>query len=1597
MEAPRYGVDPDMAAMTIAGTTMESAVARFKRLKSAQEGSSVTPPSDNDAGMSSKVKPLLGLSNGRLPTGVSNRQLLPALKEPIPPLDRRSFETIDSALGESLSEADVPKQRSSVRDQTIAAHQDQYHGAGEVQLQKPPTMPSSTVIRSGRPSGSTTKEHTMVPNPQTGDNRNQLQADQAALSSNINTNVRTNASKDNGIRLAKVSEAIKARHRKHGSGDLPHTTSNGMASTEIRHDKEISGQGQSISKNSLSDGPRRQLFKGQHAIRSGSGAKIPASASRRSSTTEAIPHHAILYNSAYPHSTPKPRIRLLDTSRGPELDDPPSICKGDIELINIFTTCVQPAIETSMDRYRNSVLPSSLLLAMGKRVAKDTITEKFVDFLKRGDYRLDRPQKKLIRNYVKQNFAAGVKLAIEKIQAGTLKEAQAQHNSPAICSADSSLYGHESVHGRELPEDVLDTYSIDQRTDKAEHAEADTMAGLSNSNSTSRLEPTSTKLNSNVVPRRCILCRDGHLKCVPQGANCLACNKRGLSCTFRPQDVIFNVPFMGKENPSTTTQRRSVGPVTDRDNAALRAESLLVDNGPPDSRQACGQAEYSSRPTREQLQRHVYDVNEDLPKADPSSSQRSPHLPKPKSRTAFSPELELAMANATLSEPGGSAGFPRPYKSLTQGHFDFIRAECLLILHTLDSLDQLPCRIYPAETTDLYQQIKTRLGQPSEDRLTAIVQAVSIRSDPALVGRKKKNVRAFLVDIRDDTIPSCAQPKFAKPNFKVAEASRPKATISSLLRNRELGAADDPSTIASKGFARDSGLQGTLGVRIAEHIRPWKSWKGASSDVVTVAWAPNSLSYAAGAAAQSDENDLQYNRPNNLLFGQLEPNVVSELPDHCIDRPRPETISSGPNANLDVYRACDPMVYKTVTTVQFSPCGGLLYTASHDKTVKIWDVNRPGLPSCVETLDHDAHVTSLEVSTHFPQLFATAAQSIGESIRVYRPVQEALHGDSQPGFDFTSFTSTRAIKHRDWSIYPECVRFGVAPGSKHLLLGGFQEWVDQDFNPARQGHLCLWDIHTTAKISVQPHVSAIFAAAWHPQENLFICGGAPGSGVGLSYPRTTQSVVRLYDPRIKNSYTAEFECPGTDMQDVTFHPFSSYVTAGCTNGTTYVWDCRMPDYVMHRLEHGDPLQELAVNEDHLPYMKHRERYDTGIMLSIWGRGASLFYTGSSDGVIKAWDILRAPEDVCVRDVVQLPAGVQSGALSPDGMNMLVGDAVGGVHILSAAPTGLSVEDDSAGYHPDPITFVAANKKKNIAIEEVGTEGINEANELLRSGRLSFYPSFGVGKGPNYHNYFAKYARWANSGTGYNELRPEFDRQQAFNAAGVEQTAQSLRIRNIISARRSQLIAATEDIKPRLVSLGPPISFVANRRSGSIPSPKPRPPRTMTISPDPLEAVCPSAKASSVRSSKAQSATPKAASFSKPTAINTIDLDPYVSPAPTPSKKRKHTGSPSGSPCKHSKFEAIGYKNSPGPKRFPSTNTHDIIDLTGDDLDYSVAKPSVKATAAAVPDRKPRPYSGGAIRAKEEITEERVVEEEEEENLLSYEEWVEEDHWWPEGC
>jgi hypothetical protein len=103
-----------------------------------------------------------------------------------------------------------------------------------------------------------------------------------------------------------------------------------------------------------------------------------------------------------------------------------------------------------------------------------------------------------------------------------------------------------------------------------------------------------------------------------------------------------------------------------------------------------------------------------------------------------------------------------------------------------------------------------------------------------------------------------------------------------------------------------------------------------------------------------------------------------------------------------------------------------------------------------------------------------------------------------------------------------------------------------------------------------------------------------------------------------------------------------------------VWDTARGDKPIHILRHGEPIDE---------YRGDREREDVGVKFTAWGTTPDRFYTGSSDGVLKVWNV-RTSNKPLVRNLLEAPAPITAGMFCPDKSRLVVGDASGRVFMLS---------------------------------------------------------------------------------------------------------------------------------------------------------------------------------------------------------------------------------------------------------------------------------------------------------------------------------------------
>lgn len=189
--------------------------------------------------------------------------------------------------------------------------------------------------------------------------------------------------------------------------------------------------------------------------------------------------------------------------------------------------------------------------------------------------------------------------------------------------------------------------------------------------------------------------------------------------------------------------------------------------------------------------------------------------------------------------------------------------------------------------------------------------------------------------------------------------------------------------------------------------------------------------------------------------------------------------------------------------------------------------------------------------------------------------------------------------------------------------------------------------------------------------------------------------------------------------------------AGCTDGCSYVWDLRRPDRLLYTLGHGSSLMPL---QDDAPH----ERTDTGVRFLSWGQNATRLYSGSSDGVVKVWDVTRSSQDAFVKDLVTANSGIMSGAFNPDYSKIVIGEVKGTAIVLEVGRDDVPLNDaDKFQYH----TYYDNSDEENATLPPEHTDtASDEESDWLESGQLLIAPMEGLPRrqviqGPNYKGPF----------------------------------------------------------------------------------------------------------------------------------------------------------------------------------------------------------------------------------------------------------------------
>ncbi|KAL3427543.1 WD repeat domain-containing protein [Phlyctema vagabunda] len=784
--------------------------------------------------------------------------------------------------------------------------------------------------------------------------------------------------------------------------------------------------------------------------------------------------------------------------------------------------------------------------------------------------------------------------------------------------------------------------------------------------------------------------------------------------------------------------------------------------------------DYSSVRTRSRGQHNMGIQTPSIPNSQKSYSSSCTTRASLKPSNSSNPSLELKIMRIVGFHPEVS----RPYMDFTtrdlirQG-LNSDRARRLLSKHKTHIGDNLIhvdlCREEIAEILQLlpiksrFSKHESTLGivtvmRGQESRISEFASIINRKlktpgpgiSKQLLRERGPKAITAFLQDAAADLLNLAPQILRIQARDSVKPIVR--SPITSLLREREIGGR------TSARFSR--GLRSFKDVvrnELEDSLALVERWTDCCGDIFSLSWT-NEQAFICGATAHSDFHNMQYNKPGNLSVGSTSSRTLKAIPNHRIVRPTISSVENAQNALDSMRRTQDPWLYTSVVSTAYSATTGYSFTASFDKTVKVWSVETEGAAMVLEgTWAHEAKVNFV-VTSAYHRLVATSADVSNNAIRVYH-----LDEDDIARARYDTYTGERADEQADellrndtWAYFPAAIQWGRLERVSHLLLVGYSprslSGDDNDIpgDKSNTGELCMWNTLDGSKVSISAaRTQNVFEVIWHPTQPMFFAATSP---CGIFAP-DSRTQIQVFAQNESGSFILlkSLDCPACDINELTVLPNSiaqAYVTASCTDGKTYVWDTSQGDHAIHVLEHGEPI-ETPIHD--LP----REVTDAGVKFAAWGKSLNRFYTGSSDGELKVWNIKAPRGEAYLQTILSIPAGISVGVFSKDFSKLILGDSTGTVHLLSVDQTSededgieplhsnATVKDHrfrppkNLSQYPPKVLIHHPEPEPPCGYQASDTEdtAVEIARKYLDSEELIInpVPTIGAVQGPQYHN------------------------------------------------------------------------------------------------------------------------------------------------------------------------------------------------------------------------------------------------------------------------
>lgn len=532
------------------------------------------------------------------------------------------------------------------------------------------------------------------------------------------------------------------------------------------------------------------------------------------------------------------------------------------------------------------------------------------------------------------------------------------------------------------------------------------------------------------------------------------------------------------------------------------------------------------------------------------------------------------------------------------------------VRNTLGVSKSLPARSTQAGTPPLTRtRQKRKLALQNEDRSSRGIASSEVTSRNGKRTRQASRLSSFDSATHIEVHPP-RNPSNQATAFKATDLPRALGTPSAILPAVNLSRSIVFRAVDPIGnLLRQRELHGMTPVRARRGQSSFKAvatsyledcyvrqseWTDCSGTILSLTWT-SADAFICGAVAHSDLHHMQYNKPGNLLLGSISQDTLRSFPDHRLIRPIVSASQNASNAQEAMRQTQDPWLYTPVATTAHSEKTGYTFTASFDKTVKVWTVMADG--SSMElrgTWFHDERVNFVVTSQHHDRV-ATASESMSNAVRVYNLDDDAISDSPYDVYCGNKASSQgEEIRRREkWAYQPSTIQWGLADRVKHLLLVGWsprsESGDDADIPEDKRntGELCIWNMLDSTMVQINSaHTQNVFEVIWHPNQPFFLAATSPSGNFDVD---TTKTQIRLFGLNATGGFinNRTFDCSACDINELTImyvvpsqlrdlrltlpRPTSAeecFVTASCTDRCTYVYDSKRGDQPIHVLQHG---------------------------------------------------------------------------------------------------------------------------------------------------------------------------------------------------------------------------------------------------------------------------------------------------------------------------------------------------------------------------------------------------------------------------------------------